>query len=312
MSSLVSENKVLDKGFVRIDGMMFDADKLIADPESSGVIGIFPSDVFESNDLSVVNAARVSFAKRNDRLAENDPMLINYLMKNRHGTPTEHNAFRFHIKAPLFVFREWHRHRIGHSYNEWSARYSTIEPEFYIPALEDVRMRVGKPGHYTYVQAPIELAEKFVDRIKLHNNGGFAEYNDALEAGVAPELARGFLSVFTYSQMYWTCNARSLMHFLSLRNAPTAQLEIQRYAQVVEAIFAQLMPVTHSAFIKAGRFLPEDNAKIKKRDELIKAMEHNLNHTHLCPAHNTRSLMDCLCLHNAPVKVQLKELLLDV
>jgi thymidylate synthase (FAD) len=127
MSEQVAEVSVLDHGFVRLDAIMAD-------------------------DLSVVNSARVSFHARSEEIGERDAGLINFLMKNRHGTPFEHNSFRFHIAAPIFVFREWQRHRIS-SYNEWSARYSKLENKFYIPDPENVRIRVGKPGNYTFEPA---------------------------------------------------------------------------------------------------------------------------------------------------------------
>ncbi len=117
---------VLDHGFVRLDNAMAD-------------------------DLSVVNAARVSFAQQVDEMTSREEGLIRFLMRERHGTPFEHNAFRFHIKTPIFVCREWMRHRVG-SFNEWSGRYSQLEPEFYIPAAEDVRTQVGKPGSYSFEQ----------------------------------------------------------------------------------------------------------------------------------------------------------------
>jgi thymidylate synthase (FAD) len=118
---------ILDHGFVRVDGSMAD-------------------------DLSVVNSARVSFGKRHDQMEDGDEGLLNYLMKHRHGTPFEHNAFRFHVKAPIFIFREWQRHRIG-SFNEMSARYMELPGEWYVPEFQNVRSRVGKPGHYTYEPA---------------------------------------------------------------------------------------------------------------------------------------------------------------
>ena len=112
------------KGFVRLDASMAD-------------------------DLSVVNSARVSFAKHADEMNDASIALIGFLMREKHGTPFEHNSFRFHIKCPVFVAREWFRHRIG-SFNEFSARYSEVGDEFYLPELENVRTQVGKPGSYTF------------------------------------------------------------------------------------------------------------------------------------------------------------------
>jgi thymidylate synthase (FAD) len=221
---------VLDHGFVRLDGCMAD-------------------------DLSVVNAARVSFAQRSDRLDDRDQGLIGFLMRERHGTPFEHNAFRFHVKLPIFVMREWARHRIG-SFNEWSARYSQLDPEFYIPEPEDVRTQVGKPGAYSFDAVAPELAEHTRETQAAVYEQAYAAYLDLLEQGVAKEVARNVLPVAIYSQFYWTVNARSLMNFLSLRNAVTAQREIRRYAAACEQLFGERMPITHSAFLANERRAP--------------------------------------------------------
>lgn len=248
------EKVVLDKGFVRLDDSMAD-------------------------DLSVVNSARVSFAQKSELvprdvkydtridgsqipyaaewdLSNKDKGLINFLMKNRHGTPFEHNAFRFHVKAPLFIFREWQRHRWS-SFNEWSARYSKLEPDFYIPNAENVRSQVGKPGNYTFEPLSDQIQLKnYLHQLKVHSRNSFERYESAIAAGIAKEQARLFLPVNIYSEMYWTVNARALMNFLSLRNDENAQWEIRQYAQVIEEIFAQAMPVTAKAFEDNGRVAP--------------------------------------------------------
>lgn len=208
-----------------------------------------------ADDLSVVNSARVSFGVRHDEVDDSDKGLINYLLKNRHGTPFEHNQFRFVVKAPIFVFREWHRHRIA-SINEMSARYTTLPPDWYIPFPENVRCRVGRPGHYTYEPARVDTAKAFMNILDTMCEQSYSEYCIQLEYGIAPELARLFLHVNHYSEMYWSVNARSLMNFLNLRNAPTAQWEIQQYAVALEALFAEKMPITYEAFVKNGRVAP--------------------------------------------------------
>src|SRR3954470_42614 len=116
-------------------------------------IGFVRLDNHMADDLSVVNAARVSFADRVEAMSERDEGLIRFLMRERHGTPFEHNAFRFHVRTPIFVAREWFRHRIG-SFNEFSMRYARATDEFYVPAREDVRTQVGKPGSYSF--EPVE------------------------------------------------------------------------------------------------------------------------------------------------------------
>jgi len=209
-----------------------------------------------ADDLSVVNAARVSFNAHHLEMEVGDDKLIGFLLKNRHGTPFEQNFFRFRVKAPIFVFREWHRHRIGISINEWSARYSELKEEFYIPDAEHIRVQVGKPGQYTYEPCDKTTALFFQAALTTHCEKSFKYYKEAIGMGIAKEQARFFLPVNVYSEMYWSCNARSLMNFLSLRNAPKAMWEIRQYAAQLENIFREVMPVTHQYFIENGRIAP--------------------------------------------------------
>jgi thymidylate synthase (FAD) len=208
-----------------------------------------------ASDLSVVNSARVSFAKRKDELDDSDRGLIRFLMRDRHGTPFEHNAFRFHVRCPLFVAREWFRHRIG-SFNEESARYHQLEGDFYVPAPEDVRSQVGKPGAYTFEQVEPEAAERVRADLTAHYEQAYRLYRELIDRGLAKELARCVLPMGTFTQFYWTVNARSLMNFLSLRAAETAQREIRAYAQALEELFAAMMPITYEAFAASGRVAP--------------------------------------------------------
>jgi thymidylate synthase (FAD) len=221
---------VLDHGFVRLDDAMAD-------------------------DLSVVNGARVSFARRKDEMDESDEGLIRFLMRDRHGTPFEHNSFRFHIRCPIFVAREWMRHRVG-SFNEFSLRYAKATDDFYVPAVEDVRSQVGKPGAYSFEPVSEEVAEETREKLQAVYEHAYATYQELVELGVARELARCALPVGAYTEFYWTLNARSLMNFLSLRNAETAQREIRRYAAACEAFLEQKMPVTYDAFVAGGRVAP--------------------------------------------------------
>ena len=222
--------EVLDHGFVRLDDAMAD-------------------------DLSVVNGARVSFARRKTEMDESDEGLIRFLMRERHGTPFEHNAFRFHVRCPIFVAREWMRHRTS-SYNEFSLRYAKATDDFYLPEPDDVRTQVGKPGAYSFEPVSEEVARETREELQAVYEHAYAAYERLVEAGVARELARSALPVGAYTQFFWTVNARSLMNFLSLRNAPAAQLEIRRYAEAVEAFFEARMPVTHAAFVANGRLAP--------------------------------------------------------
>jgi thymidylate synthase (FAD) len=222
--------RVLDHGFVRLDAAMAD-------------------------DLAVVNAARVSFARRKESMDESDEGLVRFLMRERHGTPFEHNSFRFHVRCPLFVAREWFRHRVG-SFNEFSMRYARATDDFYVPEPEDVRTQVGKPGAYTFEPVDAELAERTRAELEDVYDHAYTTYERLVEAGVARELARAALPVGAYTEFYWTVNARALMNFVSLRAAESAQREIRRYADAVERFLAEKMPVTHAAFVANERTSP--------------------------------------------------------
>lgn len=226
----MAKKKVLDKGFVRLEA-------------------------FNASDLSVVNSARVSFNNYHAEMEVGDDKLIAFLLKNRHGTPFEHNSFVFHVKAPIFIAREWMRHRVG-SFNEWSARYSELKGEFYVPNVEQVRTQVGKSGAYTFETLDTEQADLFRTELKLQNAEAYKNYKWAIAMGVAKEQARLFLPVNVYTEFYWTVNARSLMNFLSLRNHPTAQWEIVQYAQTIEKLWKEKMPITYRSFILNERIAP--------------------------------------------------------
>jgi thymidylate synthase (FAD) len=208
-----------------------------------------------ATDLSVVNSARVSFGRRKEEMDESDEGLIRFLMRERHGTPFEHNSFRFHIRTPIFVAREWMRHRVG-SFNEFSMRYAQATDDFYVPEAEDVRTQVGKPGAYSFDPVEPEVADRTREELQAVYEKAYAAYQRLVELGVARELARCVLPVGAYTEFYWTVNARALMNFVSLRNAEMAQREIRRYAEAVERFFAELMPVTHAAFVANERAAP--------------------------------------------------------
>lgn len=208
-----------------------------------------------ASDLSVVNAARVSFGKTKQEMTAADVGLINFLMRERHGTPFEHNAFTFHVKAPIFVAREWFRHRIG-SFNEFSARYAVVTEDFFLPEIEDVRTQVGKPGAYTFEPIEPSVAESMIEMMRGTNERAFLVYKHLVDHGVAKELARSVLPMSTYTQFYWTVNARALMNFLSLRSHETAQKEIRDYSLAIEPMFSALMPHTFEAWLANGRVAP--------------------------------------------------------
>jgi thymidylate synthase (FAD) len=208
-----------------------------------------------ADDISVVNSARVSFAKSQQEMDDSGRGLINFLMREKHGTPFEHNSFRFHVKCPVFVAREWFRHRIG-SFNEFSARYSEVGEDFFVPYQNDVRSQVGKPGAYEFHMVEEDIANQAIEVINQANISAYEAYKKLIDIGIAKELSRTVLPVGMYTQFYWTVNARSLMNFLSLRLSKTAQLDIRRYAKSVEAIFADKMPVTYKAWVENGMNCP--------------------------------------------------------
>jgi thymidylate synthase (FAD) len=214
-----------------------------------------------ASDMAVTRAAQVSVKGENNPDTDT-PRLINYLMESRHGSPFEHTAFTFFVKAPIFVFREWHRHRIA-SINEMSGRYTKLFPEFYVPAPERKLVNSGTSARPEFVPGSVDQMVRVTDSIAAVAQHAWDEYEAMIDMGVANEISRAVLPVTTYSQMYWTTNARALMNFLSLRvDSPDAtfrtrpQREIEMGAEKIEAIFAEKMPHTHEAFVRHGRIAP--------------------------------------------------------
>ncbi|MFJ2279270.1 FAD-dependent thymidylate synthase [Streptomyces sp. NPDC087866] len=192
-----------------------------------------------------------------------DRGLINYLMRDRHGSPFEHNSMTFFVSAPIFVFREFMRHRVGWSYNEESGRYRELEPVFYIPGQDRRLVQEGRPGKYVFVEGTAEQHAVTGRVTEESYRQAYGAYREMLAAGVAREVARSVLPVGLFSSAYATCNARSLMHFLGLRTThPDAavpsfpQREIEMVGEQMEAHWAQLMPLTHAAFNANGRVAP--------------------------------------------------------
>nr|WP_203605190.1 FAD-dependent thymidylate synthase [Streptomyces sp. SID8014] len=221
-----------------------------------------------ASDTDVLWAARVSTAGEQslDELSK-DPErsrgLINYLMRDRHGSPFEHNSMTFFISAPIFVFREFMRHRVGWSYNEESGRYRELQPVFYVPDAARKLVQRGRPGKYEFVEGTEEQRELTARTLETTYAQAYDAYQEMLAGGVAREVARAALPVGLYSSMYATCNARSLMNFLSLRTqhelatVPSfPQREIEMVGEQMEARWAELMPLTYAAFNKNGRVGP--------------------------------------------------------
>jgi thymidylate synthase (FAD) len=215
----VTSRKVLNSGFVRLTNVMGD-------------------------DLSVVRSARVS-VNEETKGPEKDKKLIKFLMQNKHETPFEHVVFTFHIKCPIFIARQWMRHRLG-SFNEISGRYVKLDPEFYIPAY--FRKQVGK--NYEYENMDEVTCNELQGKLQNFYYQTYNFYKKLLDKGVAKEQARSILPLGMYTQFYWTVNARWLMNFLKLRFDIHAQSEMRDYARVLLDIMTEKLPWTTQYFIE--------------------------------------------------------------
>jgi len=220
------------------------------------------SDVLFAARVSTMGEQTLEAAASAEEAGARDRGLINYLMRDRHGSPFEHNSMTFYVQAPIFVFREFMRHRIA-SYNEESGRYRELRPVFYVPGPDRNLVQHGKPGAYEFAPGTPEQHETAVAATKEAVTAAYAAYQRMLDAGIAREVARGVLPVATYSSMYVTMNARSLMNFLSLRTKREGthfpsfpQREIELVAEAMEALWAGLMPMTYAAFNENGRVAP--------------------------------------------------------
>lgn len=215
------------------------------------------------SDEMICQAARVSTMGAESIDTKESAGLINFLMKNRHGSPFEHALLTFRITAPIFVWREFMRHRIGFSYNEQSGRYMTMLPIFYTPTPDRPLIQIGKAGEYKMVEGGKELFDLASEELGLTYAHCWNTYVKLCDSGVAKEVARVCLPLATYSSAYVTLNPRSMMSFLSLRTQvedskfPSyPQWEIAWVAEKMEMIFAEKFPLTHSAFNKNGRVAP--------------------------------------------------------
>jgi len=207
------------------------------------------------NDLTIVNAARQSFGQTSTDMGEKEKGLINFLMRERHGTPFEMVVFTFNIKLPIFVMREWVRHRIA-SINEYSGRYSKMIEDYYIPKDSKIRSQTGKPGAYRFEPVGTFKAKAVQKFMAAVSSVCWNSYEILLKMGIAKEVARMILPVNFYTQITWTINLRSLLNFINLRSADTAMWEIQEYSRAVEWIIHQQIPVTYDSFLKNKRVAP--------------------------------------------------------
>ena len=198
------------------------------------------------SDLSIVRSARVSYDAE-PRQDGSDEKLIRYLMNNRHTTPFESVVFTFEVKAPIFVFRQWHRHRTW-SYNEVSARYTQLPDEMYKPDPDNIGVQskinkqsrdIGDVNHFT---------NKVEDHFDQIDEKVFKTYKRLIAENCPRELARAILPVGTYSKMFATVNLHNLFHFIRLRIHPHAQYEIRVYAEAMMELISKIVPIATSAF----------------------------------------------------------------
>ena len=232
----------------------------------------FGSDIYvdlvkhSAQDVDVVMAARVSTqgdrSLVQDESAANTGGLINFLMRERHGSPFEHSYFTFYVKAPIFVWREHMRHRVA-SYNEESGRYKVLDPEFYVPDHSRALIQTGKTGYYEFLPGSDSQHQLVDTAFEDVCRTAYERYVEMLNEGIAREVARQILPLNIYSSAYVTVNARSLMNIISLRTkAENAtypsypQREIEMVAEAYEAHFQRLMPLTHRSFMANGRVAP--------------------------------------------------------
>jgi thymidylate synthase (FAD) len=219
---LDKEHPVLDKGFVRLVDYL-------------------------GGDERIVQAARVSYGAGTRTLRE-DRRLIDYLLRNDHTSPFEQVVLTFHTKMPIFVARQWVRHRTARI-NEVSGRYSVMKEEFYVPDPQDVAFQSpdNKQGRAAE-PAPRDLADKLREAFEQEQRRSYCSYHELLELGIARELARVNLPISLYTEWYWQMDLHNLFHFLRLRLDPHAQQEIRSYAQVVYDITATVCPLACEAF----------------------------------------------------------------
>lgn len=223
---------------------------------------VVPVEIAGSDEL-ICKAARVSTLGAASIDTSESAGLIKFLLSNRHGSPFEHAMLTFRISAPIVVWREFMRHRIGFSYNEQSGRYMELTGEFYVPPRHRALTQVGKPGHYSFVEGTNDQYQTMYRELIGAYQEAWNAYQYQLRAGIAKEVARLCLPVATYSTTYVTCNPRSLMSFLSLRTKDEEskfpsypQWEIEQVARQMEVWFQGAFPLTHEAFQAAGRVSP--------------------------------------------------------
>jgi thymidylate synthase (FAD) len=207
-------------------------------------------DVF-GNDLTVVNAARVSFAKESTEFSGADEKLVKYLAKHNHVSPFFHPQLRFRFKMPIFVAREWYRHQIGFARNEVSRRYVDTTPECWIPSPDQIRERDPKLKQGSK-ETQVDNAEMIHEMMKTHTEVNVMLYEDLLSKGVAPEIARCILPQSMVTEFIETGSLAAYARLYKLRTDPTAQREIRRYAEMIGEIIEPLFPVSWKALTSSA------------------------------------------------------------
>ncbi|MCA4774610.1 FAD-dependent thymidylate synthase [Wolbachia endosymbiont of Mansonella ozzardi] len=220
---LYEEHKVLDHGFIRVVDYM-------------------------GSDSAIVQAARVSYGKGTKQISQ-DEALIEYLMRHHHTTPFEMCEIKFHVKLPIFVARQWIRHRTA-NVNEYSARYSILDNEFYIPKPEQVAKQSDNNKQGSGEAFDSHTSKEIIDSLTNDSNLVYSHYEKFIEQGLAREIARTNLMLNYYTQFYWKIDLNNLFHFLKLRADKHAQYEIRVYAEVILDIIKKWVPMAYSAFVK--------------------------------------------------------------
>ena len=215
------------------------------------------------SDAAIAAAARVSTSGVTSASSDGMDGLINYLLQHRHGSPFEHGSLTVAIEAPIFVAREFMRHRVGWSYSEASARYMDMEPEFYVPSEERPLAPMGSSARPVFAALGREPYIEGVKTLTKSYENAYSDYEYLLDLGWAREVARAVLGTGVYTSWYATANPRSIMHFLSLRTheekatfVSYPQWEIERVARSIERVFAEHWPITHAKFVANGRVAP--------------------------------------------------------
>ncbi|BFD48109.1 MAG: FAD-dependent thymidylate synthase [Wolbachia endosymbiont of Sergentomyia squamirostris] len=220
---LYEEHKVLDHGFIRVVDYM-------------------------GSDSAIVQAARVSYGKGTKQISQ-DEALIKYLMRHHHTTPFEMCEIKFHVKLPIFVARQWIRHRTA-NVNEYSARYSILDNEFYTPKPEQVAKQSDNNKQGSGEAFDPDTSKEIIDSLTNDSNLVYSHYEKFIEQGLAREIARTNLMLNYYTQFYWKIDLHNLLHFLKLRADKHAQYEIRVYAEVMLDIIKKWVPLAYNAFVE--------------------------------------------------------------